>query len=311
MRRKLETTESGSDFKKMRTLFYTLLGATISCIASPRSYNAECYTSKSPFSTTEYRSYKLLSFSDETVDTRVFRFALPEADMSVQLEPPSCLLFRLKDKRNGDIVLPFTPISRFDQQGFFEIIVKRGDEDKPGKVSPIGECFFALEQGDEVDIKGPWVQTTARLQRYKTIGMIAQGTGIAPMYQVAQFILSRPKNQTEIQLLYSNREKADVLLGTNLNEMQRNYPNFSVYFTLSKATSSWMGGIGEVSKEMIRALMPPPQRAADSVILVSGPSSFMNTICGDKDSSKMPPKQGALRGCLKEMGYLPGMVYKL
>lgn len=265
----------------------------------------QCSTSKGPFSTAEYRPFTLLSFSDETHDTRVLRFALPAADMPLDIVPASCLTFRYVDKNGKEVVRPYTPISRSDQRGYFEILVKQSED------STVGNHFFSLQQGDTVEIKGPWVKLPIKASQYKTIGMIASGTGIAPMYQVARHVLSHPKNTTDVSLLYANERMEDVALGNELNDLMRNFPKFSPYFMLSKPTRTWMGGVGHVNKEVIKALMPPPQQAMDSIILVSGPPSFMEAVSGEKDTRKFPPGQGDLRGYLKELGYLPRMIFKM
>ncbi|CUE83938.1 NADH-cytochrome b5 reductase, putative [Bodo saltans] len=71
-----------------------------------------------------------------------------------------------------------------------------------------------------------------------------------------------------------------------------------------------MGGVGHVNKQMIQSLMPAPNRALDSLILVCGPPKFMATVSGDKDFTSYPPGQGELHGLLKEMGYLPKHIFK-
>lgn len=289
-------------------LSFLLGGAAASWFRSTSSdypSSLQCSTSKSPFSTTEYRPFTLMSFSDETHDTRVLRFALPAADMPLNIVPASCLTFRYVDKNGKEVVRPFTPISRSDQRGYFEVLVKQNED------SSAGNHFFSLQQGDTVEMKGPWVQLPIKANQYKTIGMIASGTGVAPMYQVARHVLSQPKNTTGVSLLYANERMEDVALGNELNDLMRNFPNFSSYFMLSKAPRNWMGGVGQVNKDVIKALMPAPQQAMDSIILVSGPTTFMETVSGVKDTRKCPPGQGDLRGYLKELGYLPRMIYKL
>eukprot|EP00796_Vickermania_ingenoplastis_P010208 gene10208-7152_t len=288
----------------MKTFCCVLLGAAASSWLRPVPKTAECSTSKGPFSTTDYRPFTLLSYSDESHNTRVFRFALPEGDMPLNLVPACCLMLRCQGNNGEEIVRPYTPISRSDQRGYFEIVVKNYKDSK------MGQHLFSLKQGETVEVKGPVTKLAIRPNQYKSIGMIAGGTGIAPMYQVARHLLTNPKNNTEISLIYSNKRREDVLLGNELNELMRNFPKFSPYFMLSKAPRDWMGGIGHINKDVIRALMPPPQQAGEAVILVCGPPTFMTNISGDKDYRKSPPGQGELRGYLKELGYLAPMVYK-
>lgn len=302
----------GVHFLIMKGFLGCLLGALTSTVYSystNESSSAQCFASSpqnSCFSTTEYRSFPLISVSDETSDTRVLRFALPEADMPINIVPASCFTVRYVDKKNGgEVVRPFTPINRNDQRGYFEILVNKRENSK------LGEYLYSLEHGAKVEMKGPWVQVPIRANQYRNIGMIGYGTGIAPLYQVALNVLTTPRNSTDVSLIYANMEEGDVLLGNELNDLRKNHELFSPYFMISKPSSNWMGGIGPINKDVIKALMPSPQRAIDSVILVSGPSSFMSTVCGDKDRKAVSSSSGDLRGYLKELGYLPRMVYKL
>ncbi|EPY27609.1 cytochrome-b5 reductase [Strigomonas culicis] len=288
----------------MKSLLATLVGMTASSWFTSVHTATSCASAASPFSQQEFRTFPLINVYDESHNTKVFRFALPEADMPLNLEVASCISLRYVGTDGKDVVRPYTPLNRSDQLGYFDILVKKY------KGSKMGSHLFAMKKGDTIEAKGPWVKLPIRTNQYKTIGMIAGGTGITPMYQVARNVLRAPKNTTEVFLLYANQRKEDVLLGNELNELMETYLRFSPYFVLSKAPSDWMGGVGYVNKEMIKSLMPPPNRAGDSIILVSGPPPFMETICGDKDFKSSPPTQGELRGYLKELGYLPKMVFK-
>ncbi len=71
--------------------------------------------------------------------------------------------------------------------------------------------------------------------QYRRIGMLAAGTGIAPMMQVIQGILSNEQDETFIHLVYSNRTYNDILMKQTLDEMKA-YWNFSVLYVVSKVS---------------------------------------------------------------------------
>jgi cytochrome-b5 reductase len=73
---------------------------------------------------------------------------------------------------------PYTPISRADHKGFFDLLVKSYPE---GRVS---KYFLSLNPGDNAWMKGPLPKMQYKPNMKKHIGMIAGGTGIAPMFQV-------------------------------------------------------------------------------------------------------------------------------
>lgn len=258
----------------------------------------------SPFDPKEFKEFDFISSYDESHNTKVLRFALPAGDARCDFPCASCILVKFTDSDGKDVIRPYTPISRVDQTGYFELLVKKY------KGAKMGTHIHNLKKGDKLSVKGPIVKIPVKANQYRNIGMICGGTGIAPMYQVARTILQTPKNQTEISMIYANSRKEDVLLGNELNDLMMEHPQFSPYFVLSKPPSNWMGGIGHVNAEMIKSFMPGPDRANDSIVMVCGPPGFMAAISGDKDFKSSPPTQGELSGILKDLGYSSKMVFK-
>eukprot|EP00672_Neobodo_designis_P019913 CAMPEP_0174853542 /NCGR_PEP_ID=MMETSP1114-20130205/28879_1 /TAXON_ID=312471 /ORGANISM="Neobodo designis, Strain CCAP 1951/1" /LENGTH=295 /DNA_ID=CAMNT_0016088197 /DNA_START=134 /DNA_END=1021 /DNA_ORIENTATION=+ len=255
-----------------------------------------------PLSPSEFRPFQLINVYDESPDTKVFRFAFPDGNQDLNMQLCSCVAFRFTDKDGNEVIRPYTPISRHDQKGYFEFCIKNYKDSK------MGSHLWALKIGQTIDIKGPFVKWNYKPGQYKTFGFIAGGTGITPMFQFLRQLV-KDKTEPEISLIYANRRKEDVLLGYELNTLMKQYRNFSPYYLLSDPPASWMGGIGHVSKEMLKAFMPPPSRK-DGMLFVCGPPKFMEHVCGDKNFATQPPSQGDLKGLLKELGYAPSQVFK-
>lgn len=258
----------------------------------------------SPLNPTEFRPFPLINAYDESADTKVLRFALPEGDQLLGMKLASCVVIKFVDSEGKEIIRPYTPISRLDQWGYFEVLVKRYPNSK------MGTYLHSLKKGETVQFKGPFEKIKIGRNQWKQIGMIAGGSGITPMFQVAREILNDSKDETKVSLIYASRRKEDVLLGNEINELMELHRRFHPYFVLSQPPSTWMGGIGHVNKEMIRAFMPPPAKASESIIMVCGPPGFMESVSGDKDFTKSPPTQGELKGLLKELGYNQNQVFK-
>jgi cytochrome-b5 reductase len=254
-------------------------------------------------SPSEFRSFPLINAYDESPDSKVLRFALPEGDDLLGMELSSCVVFKYTGKDGEEVVRPYTPISRLHQLGYFEVLVKNY------KNSKMGSHLHALKIGQSIEVKGPYVKFQYKEGKYKQIGCIAGGSGITPMFQTIRTVI-KEKNPPEVSLLYANRRKEDMLLGCEMNELMETNPSFSPHYILSQPTKSWMGGIGHVTKDQVQAFMPAPTRSNDSIILVSGPPKFMEHVCGDKNFKTSPPTQGELSGLLKDMGYSSKMVFK-
>ena len=73
--------------------------------------------------------------------------------------------------------------------------------------------------------------------QYRRLGLLAAGTGIAPMLQVIQGILSNEDDETFIHLVYSSQTYDEILMKHTLDEMKA-YWNFSVLYVVSKVSFS-------------------------------------------------------------------------
>ena len=71
--------------------------------------------------------------------------------------------------------------------------------------------------------------------QYSHIGLLACGTGIAPMIQVIRAIVENEDEDTFVQLLYASRSVHDIILKTLLDGWAC-YWNFTVLYALSRAT---------------------------------------------------------------------------
>jgi len=99
--------------------------------------------------------------------------------------------------------------------------------------------------------------------------MIAGGTGITPMLQIIRAIMKNPLDQTKVSLVYANVNVEDILLKTELDDLAKKYKNkFTVYYVLNNPPAGWEGGVGFVSKDMIKDHMPPS--STDIKVLLCG-----------------------------------------
>lgn len=259
---------------------------------------------KDAFSQKEFQSYKLVSVEPETHDAKRFRFALCSSRTRLNMPIASCITLRYVDDKGQEVMRPYTPLNLSDDEGHFDLVVKS----YPG--SKMGSHLFGMKVGDSIEAKGPWHSFDVKAKPYTQIGMIAGGTGITPMYQIINNVLHDGSN-TAISLLYSNKTEGDIILAKELDEMAKKYPGkFATHHTVTTPPRQWGGYTGHITKEMIKETMPGPERKTDACVLVSGPPGFMKTICGPKDYSSYPPKQGALTGYLSEMGYDASSVFK-
>jgi len=235
---------------------------------------------------------KLIGKVVVTHNTRRFRIALQTKDTIFGLPIGNHIMLRFVDQNGDEVTRPYTPTSSKRDVGFFEIVVKIYPDGK------MGQYLDHLAIGDMLEVRGPTGSmnydrpshiTLKRLHRslffnFKTMNMIAGGTGLTPMYQVIQCVISNPNDFTKVKMIYGNISEDDILCQGDLEEMRR-VANVDIVFTLDRPPSGWKEESGYVTAGMIRKYLAPPEEQP------------VNLICGP------PPMMRAIKNTLIKMGY--------
>ena len=226
-----------------------------------------------------YSKFKLIKKEQVTHNTWLYRFGLPDPERSLGLKPGTHVQIRaIVDKE--ECVKPYTPVSLADTKGHFDLLIKTYPE---GRIS---KYITSVEIGEEVEMRGPKGKFEFAPNIAKQIGMIAGGTGITPLLSVARAIFEDPQDETRVTLLFANRSPEDVLLESELRDLERKHPDrFKVYLTVDEPDEKWDGLVGRVSLDMIKECLPGPSE--DTKIFHCGP----------------PKMNEMVRGLLGEAGY--------
>ncbi|KAL9224000.1 hypothetical protein vseg_000077 [Gypsophila vaccaria] len=258
---------------------------------------------KMALSPDKWVEFKLHESATVSHNTKLYRFTF-DPDVKLGLDIASCILTRAPVGQNDEgktkyVIRPYTPISDPDSKGYFDLMIKIYPE---GKMS---QHFAKLRPGDVLEVKGPIEKLRYTPNMKKHIGMIAGGSGVTPMLQVAEAILKNPDDKTQVSLVYANVSPDDILLKQKLDILATSHPNFKVFYTVDNPSKNWKGGVGYVSKDMVAKGLPGPSN--DTLILVCGPPGMMEHISGNKAKDY---SQGEVSGVLKDLGYTEEMVYK-
>ena len=183
-----------------------------------------------------------------------------------------------------EVVRSYTPISSDEDKGHFDLMIKSYPQ---GNISA---HMATLKIGDTMKVRGPKGAMVYRENMCKRIGMIAGGTGITPMLQVIRAInRMRPKNggndRTKVDLIFANVNPDDILLKEEIDKVDKEDADFSVYYVLNNPPEKWNGGVGFVTADMIKEKLPAP--GPDMKILICGP----------------PPMVSALKKATESLGY--------
>eukprot|EP00850_Spirogloea_muscicola_P022771 SM000311S11917 [mRNA] locus=s311:28613:30768:+ [translate_table: standard] len=230
-------------------------------------------------------------------NVRKFRFALPTPATVLGLPIGQHIWVQGFDDKGEEFSRPYTPTTLDSDVGYFELVIK------VYAAGVMSQYMDKLSIGDLAAFKGPKVCVYSaitcesscfacppigpdRLQqprlwlrqgRFKyapnmvrELGMIAGGTGLTPMYQVARAVLENQHDKTRIRLIYANVTVEDILLKDELDAMVKMHPDrISVHYVLNKPPIGWTGGAGYITKEMIEKHCPTP--APDVMVLRCGP----------------------------------------
>ncbi|NWZ59383.1 NB5R3 reductase, partial [Haliaeetus albicilla] len=245
---------------------------------------------------------RLIDKEEVSHDTRRFRFALPSIDHILGL--PVGQHIYLSARIDGALVVrPYTPVSSDRDKGFVDLVVKiyfRSVHPKFPDGGKMSQYLDSLKIGDTIDFRGPSGLLVYKgkgktdsedifairpekkaepvTKKVKYVGMIAGGTGITPMLQIIKAIINDKDDPTICQLLFANQTEKDILLRSDLEEIQIQNPGrFKCWYTLDRAPENWDYSQGFVNQEMIRDHLPPPQN--DVLILMCGPPPMIQYAC--------------------------------
>jgi len=176
------------------------------------------------------------------------------------------------DGSSKEIVRSYTPISGDHQPGYFELLIKSYP------TGNISKYMASLIVGQTIKVRGPKGAMVYTPNMVRAFGMIAGGTGITPMLQIIRAIIrGRPTgDKTEIDLIFANVNKEDILLQEDLDQLAKEDKGFRIHYVLNNPPEKWDGGVGFVTPEMITNWLPKP--ADDVKLLLCGPPPMISAM---------------------------------
>ncbi|KAL8489037.1 hypothetical protein ACS0TY_024616 [Phlomoides rotata] len=225
----------------------------------------------------DFKEFKLLKKTQISHNVAKFKFGLPTPTSVLGLPIGQHISCKGKDSQGEEVIKPYTPTTLDSDVGYFELVIKMYPQ---GRMS---HHFREMREGDFLAVKGPKGRFKYQPGQVRAFGMIAGGSGITPMFQVARAILENPNDKTKVHLIYANVTPEDILLKDELDSLAINYPDrFQIYYVLNQPPEVWNGGVGFVSKEMIQAHLPAP--ASDIQILRCGPPPMNKAMAAHVDA---------------------------
>ncbi|KAJ3384944.1 hypothetical protein HDU84_002571 [Entophlyctis sp. JEL0112] len=270
-------------------------------LSNARKAEAEANPRPALSDPSQFQSFSLVRKEALTPNTSRFVFALPEDATHLGLPTASCVVARYVADDKKDVVRAYTPVEdpAVGYSGTFDLIVKK----YPG--GPMSSYIHSLRRGDRLELKGPILKYKYEANKEGHIGLIAGGSGLTPMLQVIQRVLSDKSDKTKLTLLFANVTESDIILRDYLDKLARQHPErFAVHYTVDKPSTAWKGYSGFINSSMLSDLMPKP---GNGKVFVCGPPGMMAHVSGPKAKDYT---QGTVGGLLKSLGYTEADVFK-
>lgn len=198
------------------------------------------------------------------------------------------------------VLRPYTPISPSDKPGVIDLMIKKYPKGKQSthihSLQPGDTLFFA------VAIPGyKWTPN-----KHTAVTLIAGGAGITPMYQLIQGILSNPDDKTKITLVFGVNSDADVLLRTEFQGYEAQYPDqFKAVYTVSNPGAGSSFRKGYVTKELLKEVAVDPKEP-NTKVMVCGPPPMEKALLGKKGWFGT----GGEPGILEQLGYRKDQIHQ-
>lgn len=241
-----------------------------------------------------------------------YRFKLPSSNSILGLPIGQHISVGANiDGQPKEVVRSYTPISSDEDKGYFDLLIKSYPQ---GNIS---KHMASMKIGQALKVKGPKGAMVYTPNLVRHFGMIAGGTGITPMLQIIRAIIrNRPRNggndNTEVDLIFANVNKEDILLKEDLDSLAKEDSGFRVHYVLNNPPENWDGGVGFVTADMIKVCdLITGVRVSivnDMQTKLPAPAKDMKLlICGP------PPMVSALRKATEALGYEkpPKLISKL
>ncbi|NXV32930.1 NB5R4 reductase, partial [Rissa tridactyla] len=224
-----------------------------------------------------YRKCKLVSKTEVTHDTKLFRLMLPK---STHLHVPTGQHVYLKKNIAGtEVVKPYTPVLPFLPLDFKEPFSHDGAHIylmiKIYSCGLFTQALDHLQIGDYISVSNPEGNfKKSQVQTLEDLFLLAAGTGFTPMVKLLNFALTEVSCLRTVKLIFFNKTEDDILWRNQLEQLALKDERFEVQFILSQPTKDWVGKQGKISSSLLSEFVKISRKDSKVLICICGPTPF-------------------------------------
>ena len=207
---------------------------------------------------------------DETPDVRTFRLVPPDASrlpfdflpgqyLNLALQVDGCRVNR-----------SYTIASPPSRTGYCELTVKREEQGTASR-----HLHDAVHESSLINVSAPAGRFTFTGKEAESIVLIAGGVGITPLMSKIRYLTDLAWSGA-IHLVYSVKQRQDIIFREELEYLQRRFPNLHVTLTLSRCTeTNGKERCGRISAELLNHIVP---HISSQRVHVCGPDGMMESV---------------------------------
>ena len=154
-------------------------------------------------------------------------------------------------------------------------------------VGVVSQAMRELKPGNVIGVRGPFGSSwPVELANGKDVVIVAGGIGLAPLRSVMYQIMAQRERYGRVALLYGTRTPSDILYRREL-ENWRSHFDLEVFVTVDRATGSWRGSVGVVTRLIPHAPFDP----LNAIAFVCGPEIMMRFTAAELQKRGVAPER--------------------
>ncbi|EPX70540.1 NADH-cytochrome reductase [Schizosaccharomyces octosporus yFS286] len=255
---------------------FLLGGLSVGCVGGYFAYKNQ--NKPIGLNTEVYSPFTISQITKVTPDASIFTLT-PQGSLEnmKNMDPISKVTIRNPDMQ---VQRPYTPL--YINEDNFKFYIRNYED------GPVSSHIHSKKEGDTVELRGPFKTTKLDHTKFSRIVGVVAGTGIAPIYQLAQ------NSKVPVDIVYCERPGQEPALK---EQLEKECPNVRVRTIQDRLIAAddilkWDGVDVPLS---------------ETLCIICGNPKFVATVAGPK--AEFGAKQGPVKGLLEDSSF--GKVWKL